>query len=88
LEYLGVWGYLENVMLPKPKMRKLSFKIYDCDFIGFACNHSCYRFLTIYSDVLDYNIIIESKIVIYLEHLFLLKNKEKESPYGQVLLQK
>jgi hypothetical protein len=25
-EYLEVWGYLTNVMLPEPKMRKLSFK--------------------------------------------------------------
>ena len=30
-------------------------------FIGFACDSSCYRFLTIKSDVLDYNITIESK---------------------------
>jgi hypothetical protein len=25
-EYLEVWGYLANVMLPEPKMKKLSFK--------------------------------------------------------------
>jgi hypothetical protein len=64
-------------MLPEPKMRKLSFKTYDCDFIGFACNSSCYRFLTIKRNVLNCNIIIEFKIAIFLEHVFPLKNKEQ-----------
>jgi hypothetical protein len=50
-------------------MRKCDFKICDYDFIGFACNSSCYRFLTIKNDVLDYNIIIESKNAIFLEHV-------------------
>ena len=46
-------------------------------FIGYASNSSCYRFLVIKSDILESYIIIESKNVIFFEHLFPLKNKEK-----------
>jgi hypothetical protein len=57
-------------------MRKLGSRICDCDFIGSACNSSCYRFLIIKIDVLDYNIIIESENDIFFEHVFPLeKNK-------------
>jgi len=52
-------------------MRKFGSRIFDCDFIGFACNSSCYRFLVIKIDVLDYNIIIESENVISLSMCFL-----------------
>jgi hypothetical protein len=52
-------------------MRKFGSRIFDCDFIGFACNSSCYRFLVIKIDVLDYNIIIESENVISLSKCFL-----------------
>jgi hypothetical protein len=58
-------------------MRKLSYKIWDCDFIGYTCNSSCYRLIIIKHDVLDYNTIIKSKIAIFFEHVFHLKNKEK-----------
>ena len=76
-EYLEVWEYLANVILSKPKRRKHGFITYDCDFIGFACNISCYRFFIIKSDILDCNVIIESKISIFLKYVFPLKNKEK-----------
>jgi hypothetical protein len=33
LEYFKVWGYLTNVILPKPKMRKHGFKICDYDLL-------------------------------------------------------
>jgi hypothetical protein len=58
-------------------MRKLSSRICDYDFIGFACNSSCYGFLVIKIDVLDYNIINESENAIFFKHMFPLKNKEK-----------
>jgi hypothetical protein len=48
----GVW----QIMLSEPKIRKLGYIIGYCDFIGFACNSSCYRFLVIKIYVLDYNI--------------------------------
>jgi hypothetical protein len=51
-----VWECLSKVMLPKPKIRKLGSIIGYCDFIGFACNSSCYRFLVIKIYVLDYNV--------------------------------
>jgi hypothetical protein len=37
---------------------KLDSRTYDCAFIGYACNSSCYKLLIIKSDVLDYNTII------------------------------
>jgi hypothetical protein len=45
-------------MLSEPKMRKLGSRTYDCAFIGYGCNRSCYRLFIIKSDVLDYNTII------------------------------
>jgi hypothetical protein len=77
LEYLKVWGCLANIMLHEPKIRKLGSRIGYCDFIGFACNNSCYRFLVIKNDVLDYNIIIKSENAIFFENMFPLKNKKK-----------
>jgi len=59
-------------------MRKFGSRICNCDFISYACNSSFYRLLIIKSDVLDYNTIIESKNVIFFEHVFPLKNKEKK----------
>jgi hypothetical protein len=41
------------LILFKPKRRKHGFVTYDHNFIDFACNSLCYRFLTIKSDVLD-----------------------------------
>jgi hypothetical protein len=72
-----VWGCLAKVMLPEPKKRKLGSRTCDCVFIGYACNSSCYRFLVIKSDALDYNTIIEYENAIFFEHVFPLKNKEK-----------
>jgi hypothetical protein len=72
-----VWWCLANVMLPEPKMRKLGSRTYDCAFIAYVCNSSCYRLLIIKSDVLYYNIIIESKNTIFFEHVSPLKNKKK-----------
>ena len=47
-------------------------------FISYACNSTCYIFLVIKSDLLESYTIIESKNAIFFEHVFPLKNKEKE----------
>ena len=77
LEYLKVWGCLAKVMLPESKRRKLGSRTCDCMFIGYACNSSCYRLLVIKSDILESYTIIESENVIFFEHVFPLKKKEK-----------
>jgi hypothetical protein len=71
-----MWGCLIKIMLPELKIKKLGYRICDCDFIGYTCNSSCYRLLIIKSDVLDYNTIILSKNAVFSEHVFHLKNKE------------
>ena len=73
-----MWGCLAKVMLPEPKRRKLGSRTCDCVFIGYACNCSCYRFLVIKNDILESNTNIESENAIFFEHVFPLKNKEKE----------
>ena len=65
-------------MLSKPKRKKLGSRTCHCLFIGYACNSSCYRFLVIKSDILESYTIIESENAIFFEHVFPLKNKEKE----------
>src|SRR6266702_1562849 len=65
-------------MLTEPKRRKLGSRTCYCVFIGYACNSSCYRFLVIKSDILESYTVIESKNAIFFEHVFPLKNKEKE----------
>ena len=71
-------GCLAKVMLPEPKRRKLGSRTCDYVLIGYACNSSCYRFLIIKSDILESYTIIESENAIFFEHVFPLKNKEKE----------
>ena len=46
-----MWGCLAKVMLPEPKKGKLGSRTYDCVFVGYASNSSCYRFLVIKSDI-------------------------------------
>ena len=72
-----MWGCLAKVMLPKPKMRKLSSRTCDCMFIGYACNSTCYIFLVIRSDILESYTIIEFENAKFFKHVFPLKNKEK-----------
>ena len=73
-----MWGCLAKVMLPEPKRRKLGSRTCDYVLIGYACNSSCYRFLIIKSDILESYTIIEFENAIFFEHVFPLKNKEKE----------
>ena len=72
-----MWGCLAKIILPKLKKKKLGYRTCDCVFIGYASNSSYYRFLVIKSDILESYTIIESENVIFYEHLFPLKNKEK-----------
>ena len=73
-----MWGCLAKVILPEPKRRKLGSRTCDYVLIGYACNSSCYRFLIIKSDILESYTIIEFENAIFFEHVFPLKNKEKE----------
>ena len=53
---------------------------YDCMFIGYASNSATYRFLVLKSDVLEFNIIIETKNAKFLEHIFPLYEKIFHTP--------
>ena len=62
IEYLKVWGCLVNVLIPKPKKRKLGLRTVDCMLIRYAQNNAAFRFLILRSDSnFDANTIIESK---------------------------
>ena len=43
-------------------------------FIGYAYNSAAYRFLVVKSDVMEHNIIVESKNADFFEHVFPLKS--------------
>jgi len=76
LNYLKVWGCLAKILLPEPKRKKLGPKIFDCMFIGYAYHSASYMFLVTGSDnnVMEINIIVETKNVEFFEHVFSLKN--------------
>ena len=67
-------------MLPDPKKRKIGSKTYDYMFIGYASNNAAYRFLVLKSDVLECNIIIETKNAEFFEHVFPLSEKMYHTP--------
>ena len=73
LKYLKVWGYLAKVMLLGPKKRKISSKTSDCLFLGYAKHSVAYRFLVLNSEIIERNIIVETKNVEFFEHIFPLK---------------
>ena len=68
-----MWGCLAKVILPDPKKRKMSFKTSDCMFLGYAEHSVAYRFLVLKSDVIEHNIIVETKSVEFFEHIYPLK---------------
>ena len=80
LKYLKVWGCLAKVMLPDPKKRKIRSKTSDCMFIGYASNSATYGFLVLKSDVLECNIIIETKNTEFFEEIFPLSEKISHTP--------
>ena len=63
LKYLRVWGCLVKVMLHDPKKRKVGSKTFDCMFLGNAEHNVVYKFLVLYSDIIEHNIIVEMKNV-------------------------
>jgi len=66
LKYLRVWGCLAKVMLPDPKKRKIGSKTFDRMFLGYVEHSVAYRFIVLKSDVIEHNIIVETK---YLEFI-------------------
>ena len=79
LKYLKVWRCLA-IMLPDPKKRKIGLKTSDFMFIWYASNSAAYRFLVLKSDVLESNIIIETKNSEFFEHIFPLSEKNSHTP--------
>jgi hypothetical protein len=62
----------ENVLINKK--RKLSPKIVDCVFLGYAHHSIVYRFLVIKSDIPDVHVdtFLESRDVTFFENIFFL----------------
>jgi hypothetical protein len=62
--------------VPINKKRKLSPKIVDCVFLGYAYHNTAYRFLLIKSGIPDVHIntFLESRDVIFFENIFPMKN--------------
>ncbi|GAB2278393.1 hypothetical protein Dimus_039287 [Dionaea muscipula] len=78
-DYLRMWGCLAKVAVPTPKRVRIGPKTVDCVFIGYAQNSSAYRFLVHESDNPDVhkNTIMESRNVVFFEHLFPYKSSEE-----------
>jgi hypothetical protein len=76
LSYLRTCGCLAKVNVPIKKKRKLSPKIVDYVFLGYAHHSIAYRFLVIQSEVSDVHvdIFLESHDVTFFENIFPMKN--------------
>ena len=61
-------------MLPEPK-RKITSKILDYLLVSYAKHNVAYRFLVLKSDVLDRNIIIDTKNAKLFEYIYPLSHK-------------
>ena len=79
--YLRIWGCLAKVAVPTPKKVKIGSNTVDCIFIGYAQNSSAYQFLVYESKIPDIhkNTIMESRNVLFFEHVFSYKSKEETS---------
>jgi len=84
LSYLKVWGCLANVLLSKPKRKKLGPKNFDGMFIGYAQHSVAYRFLVTRSDnnAMEPNTIVETKNAEFFEHVFPLKTHVDKSSHA------
>ena len=76
-----MWGCLAKVAVPTPKKVKIGSKTIDCIFICYAQNSSAYQFLVYKSKILDIhkNTIMESRNVLFFEHIFPCKSDEGPS---------
>jgi hypothetical protein len=76
LSYLRTWGCLAKVNVPINKKRKLSPKIIDCVFLGYAHYSIAYRFLVIKLKVPDVHVdtFLESCNITFFENIFPIKN--------------
>jgi hypothetical protein len=75
LSYLRTWGCLDKVNVPINKKRKLTPKIVNCVFLGYAHNSTGYRFLVIKSDIpyVHIDTFLESRDVTFFENIFPMK---------------
>lgn len=75
LDYFKVWAYLAKIKIIDPRTRKISSKILDTVFVGYALDINVERFLVINSKVSEIarNDIIEVKDIVYFENIFPLK---------------
>jgi len=64
-------------MLYDLKKRKIDPKTSDCMFLGYAEHSATYRFLVLKSDVIEHNIVMETKNVKFFEHIFPLKVRDR-----------
>ncbi|GKA57614.1 zinc finger, CCHC-type containing protein [Tanacetum coccineum] len=71
LNYLRVWGCRAVVKLPEPKLKTLGERGIECIFVGYAEHSKAFRFYVIEpNDSVAINSIIESRDVIFDEHMF------------------
>ena len=78
-----MWGCLAKVAVTTPKKMKISPKMVDCIFIGYAHNSNAYKSFVYESKNPDVhkNIIMESKNALFFEHVFPCRSKEKSSSF-------
>jgi hypothetical protein len=76
LSYLHTWGCLAKVNVPINRKHKLSPKIVDCVFLGYAHHSIAYRFVVIKSEIPDVHIdiFLESRDVTFFKNIFPMKN--------------
>ena len=76
-----MWECLAKVEVPVPKKTKIRPKTVDCVFIDYAHNSSVYRFLTYKLEIpnIHVNTIIESRNVVFFEHVFPYKKGQELS---------
>jgi hypothetical protein len=75
LSYLRTWDCLANINVSINKKRKLSPKIVDCVFLGYAHHSIAYRFLVIKSEIsyVHVDTFLESCGVTFFENIFHMK---------------
>ena len=74
-------GCLAKVEVPVPKKTKIGQKTEDCVFISYAHSSSAYWYLTYKSEIPDthVNTIIESRNIVFFEHVFPYKKGQELS---------
>ncbi|KAL8120719.1 hypothetical protein AgCh_017774 [Apium graveolens] len=75
VNYLRVWGYLTNVLIPEHKRKKLGPKTIDCIFMGYLETIIAMRILVLKSDIdgIVANTIVEFRDATFFEDVFPIK---------------